>query len=71
MTQVVVNVIPGKHPTASLYHSEEHLGDIVILRPNNILVEDKNGRKDRFGSIETCARFCGIPMSEKIELEWR
>jgi hypothetical protein len=71
MARVIVAVTPGKRPAATLYCEKEYLGEIIILGPHNILVKTRDGRRDRFRSIETCARFCISPMSENIEVEWR
>jgi hypothetical protein len=70
MAVIVVTVIPGKRPRATLHHEQKLIGSIVIQGPGRIYVESR-GRKDCFKSIETCAYFCGIPTSEKIQLEWR
>jgi len=67
---VTVTVTPDRRPKARLQVDGSHIGNIIMLGPYNILVETQNGRRDRFRSIESCARFCGIPMSETIELQW-
>ena len=69
--QVTVAVIPGnKRPVANLYHEQQYLGKIVILSTRSICIETASGRRDNFRSIETCARFCGCPTSDTIELLW-
>lgn len=70
-TRIVVMVSPGKRPIATLHHGGTQIGEIVILSPYRIIVKAKGGRKDCFSSIEACARFCGIPTSDNIQIEWR
>lgn len=69
--RIAVTVSPGKRPRATLHHEQKQIGSIVIQGPGNIIVEAQDGRKNRFRCIEHCVIFCGIPASEKIELEWK
>jgi hypothetical protein len=70
MALLIAAIMPGRRVTAKLYHEDRYLGKVVVLEPFKFIAETKNGRKGRFNSVETCARFCGFPISETIELHW-